>query len=62
MLLTDEDLIAWRRGVVTKMLINGICIESIIPNVMVAEKFIESGEYPDHWENDEVAKNQNDGS
>ena len=61
-MMNNENLIEWRRDVVTKMLINGICIESIIPDVMVAEKFIESGEYPDHWENDEVAKNQNDGS
>ena len=45
MLLTDEDLIAWRRGVVTKMLINGEDIDSILQNVKQAEEFIATGEY-----------------
>ncbi len=43
--MTDEELIAWRKDVVTKMLTNGICIESIIPDVMVAENFVATGQY-----------------
>lgn len=44
-MMNNENLIEWRRDVVTKMLINGICIESIIPDVMVAENFVATGQY-----------------
>ena len=45
------ELLQWRKEVVTAMLAGGYCIERIIPDVMAAEKFINTGEYPKEWEN-----------
>ena len=50
------ELLQWRKEVVTAMLAGGYCMERIIPDVMAAEKFINTGEYPKEWEN---TNNQN---
>ena len=43
------ELLQWRKEVVTAMLTGGYCIERIIPDVMTAEKFINTGKYPEEW-------------
>ena len=53
---TDESA-EWRKAIVGEMLSKGICIEQIIPDVLIAEEFITTGKYPKQWEN--VAKAQN---
>ena len=55
-IMSATELLEWRKQVVTAMLTQGYCIERIIPDVMAAEKFINTGEYPEEWEN---TNNQN---
>ena len=54
--MDKNQLAEWRKEIVTAMLSEGYCIERIIPNVIIAEKFINTGEYPKEWEN---TNNQN---
>ena len=54
--MNEDQLAKWRKEIVTAMLVGGCCIERIIPDVMAAEKFINTGEYPKEWEN---TNNQN---
>ncbi|WP_159151487.1 hypothetical protein [Acinetobacter johnsonii] len=56
--MNEDQLAEWRKEIVTAMLVGGCCIERIIPDVMAAEKFINTGEYPKEWEN---TNNQNAG-
>lgn len=44
-----QELTKWRKEVVAAMLVRGICIEQIIPDVIAAEEFILSGEIPKNW-------------
>lgn len=54
--MSATELLEWRKQVVTAMLTQGYCIERIIPDVIAAEKFINTGEYPEEWKN---TNNQN---
>lgn len=56
--MNAAELVEWRKAIVSEMLSKGICIEQIIPDVMIAEEFITTGKYPKKWEQEDAAKNQ----
>ena len=56
--MTTDQSAEWRKAIVGEMLSKGICIEQIIPDVMIAEEFITTGKYPEKWEKEDAAKTQ----
>ncbi|MDM1247078.1 hypothetical protein HX005_06735 [Acinetobacter sp. R933-2] len=55
--MDKDQLLVWRKDIVSRMLSTGICIEQIIPDVMMAEKFIMTGELPKELEKDIKTQN-----
>ena len=56
-IMDKDQLLVWRKDIVSRMLSTGICIEQIIPDVMIAEKFIMTGELPKELEKDIKTQN-----
>ncbi|WP_353170911.1 hypothetical protein [Acinetobacter rudis] len=59
--MDKDQIIEWRKNIVAQMLSQGICIESIIPDVIIAEEFISTGKYPEQWKTKKI-NNQSDDS